>query len=92
MRSLGRWWVPLVAGMWLNGAAAARGAVTFERTDRFTLAVGSDGPQAVAVGDVNRDNRPDIVAVNADDNTVTRLVERWERPFLGRRRPPIRRG
>jgi hypothetical protein len=68
--------------MWLNGAAAALGAVAFERTDLLTLTVGSDGPQAVAVGDVNRDNRPDIVAVNADENVVSVLLNNGSGRFV----------
>jgi hypothetical protein len=32
--------------------------------------VGSDGPQAIVLADVNKDNRPDIVAVNRDTDQV----------------------
>src|SRR5438876_608836 len=41
--------------------------------DQVTFATGSL-PQSVAVGDVNGDDKPDLVAVNASDATVSVLV------------------
>lgn len=49
----------------------ARAALTFANTARLSVDVGSDGPQAIGLSDVNKDNRPDIVAVNRDQNTIT---------------------
>jgi hypothetical protein len=45
----------------------------------FTAAAGSPfavgtNPQSVAIGDINRDRKPDIVTANSGDNTVTVLL------------------
>jgi len=45
-------------------------AVTFTNTKRLSVDVGSDGPQAIALADVNKDNRPDIIAVSQNSNQV----------------------
>ena len=49
-------------------AASAR--VTFSNTARLSVDVGSDGTQAFVLADVNKDNRPDIIAVSQDTNQV----------------------
>jgi len=46
------------------------GKVTFTNTARLSVDVGADGPQAVALADVNKDNRPDIIAVSQDRDQV----------------------
>ena len=45
-------------------------SVTFTNTARLSVNVGSDGPQAIALADVNKDNRPDIIAVSQDTDEV----------------------
>jgi hypothetical protein len=50
--------------------AKAHAAVTFMNTARLSVDVGSDGPQAIALADVNKDNRPDIIAVSEFSDEV----------------------
>ena len=49
---------------------ATAGAVTFDRSD---FPVGNH-PQSVAVGDVNRDGKPDVAVANAGGDDVTLLL------------------
>ncbi len=51
-------------GLALVSPSAARARVTFSNTARLSVEVGSDGTQAIALADVNKDNRPDIIAVS----------------------------
>lgn len=55
----------------LLSASGVDAAVTFNTTPtRLSIAVGSDGPQAIALADVNKDNRPDIIAVSQDTDQI----------------------
>jgi uncharacterized protein (TIGR03437 family) len=49
------------------------GAGGFTEALGSPIAVGTD-PQALAIGDLNRDGNPDIVVVNSGDNSVTVLL------------------
>src|SRR5207253_1886346 len=55
----------------LNTTATGETIPTFAIQKAF--ATGS-GPQSVAVADVNGDGKPDLIVANADDNTVTVLL------------------
>lgn len=47
------------------------------------------GPFELAVGDLNRDGRPDLVVANADLNTVTILLNDGVTPFSGKIDVPV---
>ncbi len=69
--------------------AAGSGLVKFGNIDK--------GPDAVALGDLNGDGMPDIVAAVEQDGTVTVLLGNGDGTFRdpgrrARRRPPHRRG
>ena len=55
-------------------ASRVHAKVTFTNTARLSIAVGSDGPQAIALADVNKDNRPDIIAVSQDTDEVNVIL------------------
>ncbi len=55
--------------------ATAPGATTLAFAPQQTFAVGG-GPFAVALGDLNGDGQPDLVVANANDNTVSVLVNK----------------
>ena len=58
-------------------------AVTFNKTASLSVDVGSDGPQAIALADVNKDNRPDIIAVSQDTDKVNVLLNDGNGGFVG---------
>jgi hypothetical protein len=64
----------LAAVLAILSPAAVTAVVTFSNTARLSVNVGSDGLQAIALADVNKDNRPDIIAVNQNTNAVSVLL------------------
>lgn len=51
-------------------ATRAHAKVTFATTAKLPLVSSADGPQSIALADVNKDNRDDILAVEFDDSQV----------------------
>lgn len=58
---------------------AGNGDGTFVATPVATIPTGH-GPKSLAVGDFNRDGKPDVVVTNADDNTLT-VAKNTTTPF-----------
>jgi hypothetical protein len=52
-------------------ASRAQQRLQYTRTALITVPVSSDTPQAIALANTNGDNRPDILAVDADDSVVS---------------------
>lgn len=79
-----KWTFFLLTGVWIFLPNTASG-----QTPRFSvsapIAVGSGGefPQAVAVGDLNKDSRPDIVVVTVDedDGPIAVLINNGDGTF-----------
>jgi hypothetical protein len=67
--------------------AKAHAAVTFMNTARLEVEVGSDSTQAIALADVNKDDRPDIIAVSTDTNEVNVLLNDGSGGFGGGANP-----
>jgi hypothetical protein len=55
--------------------STATGTGSFRRAAGSTFAVGR-GPWSVAIGDVNRDGKTDVVTANGDDDSVSILLAR----------------
>ena len=70
-------------GWTILAPAASPAAVTFSNTARLSVNVGSDGTQAIALADVNKDNRPDIIAVGQNTNEVSVLLNDGNGGFGG---------
>jgi hypothetical protein len=54
----------------LSSVSRVDAKLTFSNTQRLSLDVVSDSPQAIALADVNKDKRPDIIAVLQDSDEV----------------------
>ncbi len=67
--------------------AKARGSVTFTNTARLSVDVGSDSTQAITLADVNKDDRPDIIAVSTDTDEVNVLLNDGSGGFGGGANP-----
>jgi len=55
--------------------------LSFDRTQLLEVPVGSGSPQAIALADVNRDNRPDLLAVDTDGDGVSLLLNNGSGAF-----------
>ena len=62
--------------------SASRAAIAFVNTARLFVDVGSDGTQAIALADVNRDNRPDLIAVSRNTNQVNIFLNHGDGSFV----------
>jgi hypothetical protein len=70
----------LAAAAWALAPAPAQAANTFQFAPKAGYPTGKS-PDAIAIGDLNGDGKPDIVAANAADNTVSVLIGKGDGTF-----------
>src|SRR5437660_5431067 len=69
----------------MGKVSSAGDSLAFARTD---YAVGN-APLGVAIGDFNRDGKPDIVTANENDNTVSVLLNKRDGSFHAQQTYPV---
>ncbi len=81
MRSLALWRSALALTFLTLAVSRVDAVVTFRNSARLAVTVGTDGPQAIALGDVNKDSWPDILFVDFDADQVGVLLNDREGGF-----------